>query len=819
MQNQSEERNSESMAIPGEADIYSPDVILSDETWEHVFDASPGYIAFVTPDFRIKRMNKALANKLGGESHQFIGNLCYELLHNSSEPIEDCAKLSVGEVKKVRSFTIDNPLLGKANVKAIPVHTCVGNIFGCLYIANPSPDSSISETSSFETERVTYSLVNALPDPAIICDLTGSILYVSESFSELIGITDKSLIIGSNYITFLAPDEIERSLLDFSSVSKGPRKKVTGQYLMRKASRNVLKAEVTMNPVAYAGETPNSILITFRDISGQSEVDEFEDKNKIRVSRLTKTFLGFSPEPRVNINRLVTLIGEMLGASCCTYSKFEENTTTPFASWKSPFMSDFDPDKASQVVFEQYKKNPEDFIVLHKLQLADLILTDPALFENYGIKTLIGIVVRSGGRIIGLISAIFTFNFQLRNNDREFCAMVASALALEESRNPAPRTTEVNDLNYRELFDFFTDSIYILNPKGIFIDVNTGAVKMYGYSREEMIGKTPEMLSAEGKNDLIITNEYINKAFNGESQKFEWWGKRKSGEIFPKEVVLNKGRYFGQDVVIAIGRDIAERKQVEEHLLGYNLELREQNQSKDKFFSILAHDLKNPFGGLLGFIDLLYEDIDELSTEQVKEYLQNIRSASYHTYSLLENLLEWSRLQTGKVSFKPSKFDLFEEVESVLSVLQSNSIHKNIQLLNTLQPGIIAEADRNMIHSVVQNLITNAIKFSNSNTTVTISGRIVVPDVDNNSGNEEELQRKWFEVDISDTGIGIPEEIMPRLFKLDGQFSMAGTANEPGTGLGLILCKEMVEKNGGKIRVESQAGKGSTFSFSLPLGV
>jgi PAS domain S-box-containing protein len=341
---------------------------------------------------------------------------------------------------------------------------------------------------------------------------------------------------------------------------------------------------------------------------------------------------------------------------------------------------------------------------------------------------------------------------------------------------------------------------------------------MYGYSREEIIGNTLERLSAPGKNNPEEILRAIRKAFEGDSQELEWWGSRKNGEAFPNNVVFSHGKYFGEDVVIAIGRDITEYKKVEEKLLNSNLELKEINQSKDKFFSILAHDLKNPFGGLLGFIDLLYEDIDELTADQVKEYLQNIRTASYHTYSLLENLLEWSRIQTGKVQFHPSKFDLKEEVDSVLMVLEANAVRKNIRLQNQVAAGVIVEADRNMIHSVIQNLSANAIKFSNTNSVVTITGReadmTAAVSPSETSGSKG---RQWYEICITDTGIGIPEDIMPKLFKLDGQFSMAGTANEPGTGLGLILCKEMVEKNGGQIRVESSPGKGSTFAFTLPL--
>jgi signal transduction histidine kinase len=153
----------------------------------------------------------------------------------------------------------------------------------------------------------------------------------------------------------------------------------------------------------------------------------------------------------------------------------------------------------------------------------------------------------------------------------------------------------------------------------------------------------------------------------------------------------------------------------------------------------------------------------------------------------------------------------------VLTVLESNAIRKKIRLINEVPSGIEAEADRNMIRSIIQNLTTNAIKFSNSNSNVTIHGKYTIAPGKTNDSEGISKPRRWFEVSVTDLGIGIPEEIMPKLFRLDGQFSMSGTANEPGTGLGLILCKEMVEKNGGRIRVESNADKGSTFSFTLPL--
>ncbi len=510
---------------------------------------------------------------------------------------------------------------------------------------------------------------------------------------------------------------------------------------------------------------------------------------------------------------MIALFGELLGASVCSYYRIANGNSMPVAVWNSPLITGSMPESGYTDIVKQYKYQQQDFLVINK----PFAFSDASLgqfIDQNGI-TMIGVqTVKSNNKLVGLITAFFTHNYLIHKEDIEFCNIISAATAVEESRISTQKAREESELNYRELFDFITDAIYILNPEGVFLDVNLGATRMYGYSRNELIGATPEMLSAEGRNDLEMNRRYIEKAFMGESQNFEWFGKRKNGEVFAKDVVLNRGRYFGKDVVIAIGRDITERKQAEDTLQEYNAELKATNASKDKFFSILAHDLKNPFQGLLGFIDLLVEDIDELEKQQVKDYLQNIRSASYQTYSLLENLLEWSRIQTGRTPFQPTVFELTGEIEEVFSLLGSNALRKGIKLSSKVAKGFYVEADRNMAHSIVQNLVSNAIKFSNSYGTVTVdASQIDSP----KPGTEPSGNRNWLKIDVLDNGVGIPDDVMAQLFKLDGQVSMVGTANEPGTGLGLILCKEMVEKNGGKIWVTSEQGRGSTFSFTLPL--
>lgn len=232
------------------------------------------------------------------------------------------------------------------------------------------------------------------------------------------------------------------------------------------------------------------------------------------------------------------------------------------------------------------------------------------------------------------------------------------------------------------------------------------------------------------------------------------------------------------------------------------LELKELNATKDKFFSIIAHDLKNPFNTLLGFTELMLDNLSDYSQEKLKEFITILRDTSKHSYALLENLLEWSRSQTGKLEITPETIQLNELFKDNIDLLSNNAAGKKIKLINNIDPDATAFADSNMIRTVIRNLISNAIKYSNEDGSITGTSKIA---------------GKFVEISVTDTGIGIEQENIDKLFKIDINYSTAGTASESGTGLGLILCKEFVSKNGGKIWIESEPGKGSSFTFTLPI--
>ena len=230
--------------------------------------------------------------------------------------------------------------------------------------------------------------------------------------------------------------------------------------------------------------------------------------------------------------------------------------------------------------------------------------------------------------------------------------------------------------------------------------------------------------------------------------------------------------------------------------------LAEANRTKTKFFSIIAHDLKNPFNALLSSANYLIEEYDEMGKTEIKELAENIRFSANKLHNLLENLLQWSRAQSGSIEYKPEKNDLYYTAMNEISLITPSAVSKGVQLVIDFEQETYAYYDENMITTVIRNLLSNAIKFSRP-------GGVVRLDVKSKDDEIEFL--------VIDEGLGISKSNIKKLFRIDVKYSITGTKGEPGTGLGLLICKEFVERNKGKLIVESEEGKGSEFIFTLPL--
>ena len=232
-------------------------------------------------------------------------------------------------------------------------------------------------------------------------------------------------------------------------------------------------------------------------------------------------------------------------------------------------------------------------------------------------------------------------------------------------------------------------------------------------------------------------------------------------------------------------------------------ELENLNATKDKFFSLIAHDLKNPFNTIIGLSELLLYRFDSYPKEKIREFVTQIYNYSTHTYTLLDNMLQWARSQTRQIEVISEWINISDLIQENINLMQNKADEKNI----TIEPVIDHEAehayaDENMVSTVIRNLLSNAIKFTPENGKVTILSRV---------NRDQQIQ-----ISVEDTGIGISKENIPKLFSLGSGYSTHGTKSEKGTGLGLILCKEFVEKLHGKIWVESEPGQGSIFHVTLP---
>jgi len=241
--------------------------------------------------------------------------------------------------------------------------------------------------------------------------------------------------------------------------------------------------------------------------------------------------------------------------------------------------------------------------------------------------------------------------------------------------------------------------------------------------------------------------------------------------------------------------EIEERKKVED-------QLRETNTTKDKFFSIISHDLKNPFVTLLGFSEMIVVDYDDFTSDEIKLYINDIFKVAKSTYNLLEDLLLWARSQQDAIQINKVDVSAREAVENVFSTSQNMARRKDISLLNNVDENLTLFADADTIRTVIRNLVSNAIKFTK------INGKVEV------SSSQTDSQ---IEIRVRDNGVGIDEERVEHLFDLGEGYSTDGTQNEKGTGLGLIMCREFIEKNDGSIRAESRLGEGTEFIISLPL--
>jgi len=327
--------------------------------------------------------------------------------------------------------------------------------------------------------------------------------------------------------------------------------------------------------------------------------------------------------------------------------------------------------------------------------------------------------------------------------------------------------------------------------------------EILGLSIESLLAHNEKIFTAIHPEDLEEVYR-LNLEGIKLKQPFDW-----KGRIVAKGVVrwvhmssLPQQQENGDILWHGLIVDITEQISDEEEIKKQNEKLQELNATKDKFFSIIAHDLRSPFNSFLGLTQIMAEELPSLTMSQIQEIAVSMSKSATNLYRLLENLLHWSRMQQGAISFNPKYVFLEPIMAESIDIIQQSAKSKSIEIVTDCIEGLKVFADTDLLQTIFRNLVSNAVKFTSKGGKVSLSANVNADNI--------------IQISIHDTGIGMSSEMLDGLFRINIKTNRKGTDGEPSAGLGLLLCKEFVEMHGGQIWVESEVGKGSTFYFTLP---
>lgn len=407
--------------------------------------------------------------------------------------------------------------------------------------------------------------------------------------------------------------------------------------------------------------------------------------------------------------------------------------------------------------------------------------------------------IRLDGAIISAEVSAVPFRYTGKDGALVFVRNITERKRLEQA-------LQESEEKYRTIAEFTADWEYWQTPDGAFVYVSPSCERVTGYFADEFMrdpGLMLRIIYPEDRESLTCFNFDRHMVMEGEHVGADLRIITKSQEILwiahrCQAVYSKDGRFLGRR---GSNRNITARKLAEQEVDFKNDQLQKALAEREAFFSIIAHDLKSPLSGLIGMTGLLMEDVDGLSREELQKLAKEMGQSVQNLYNLLENLLEWSQMQRGLTAFEPGACALGELVRRNIELLQVVADQKKVALQNSVAEDTMVLADQSMLNTILRNLISNAIKF------VEPGGG-----VDVFAGKDGDMVA----VAVRDNGIGMDQKTLTGLFALDKKKSRRGTAGEKGTGLGLMLCKEFVEKHSGRIWVESEQGKGTTVFFTLP---
>ncbi len=696
---------------------------------------------------RSEIFGKKISRILQGFTAEFIENLKTELQNEESFKTE--IKLSSSD-KKIKYIELTIFKVKESDE--------------IIFLCNDVTDRKINENQLRKSEELFRSIVTNSTEYICILNLDGSFSYINPALKNFLQL-EETEIEKLNFIDLIEPEFKTENDLTFGKLYSD--KKICSEIPLVNKENSKIIVQASINQILDFNNRPLSYNLILSDIT---EKKENENRLLLSQSIIETSIDGILLQTQNKLIFANKSLAKIFGYDAV--DEIKKKNLLDFVSPKSRV-------KVSKIYKEILQGNSKsvvyDFIGKRK--------DNTEMFLEASVSTYIS----DGETFIVSI-------FRDISGQRE----AQAALAISEER-------------YRSITENIDEFIWtseIVDGKLKMFFVTPAVKKITGYTTEEFISDQRLWLRIVHPNDSKDLFKRLKRLYRNSlknSDEFDYRIINSEGNVvWIQNKITIKRNAVGKIVnVFGLVSDITPRKRAEAELQKFNENLKNLNETKDRFLSIISHDLRTPFSSILGFTDILLSD-DSLEADKQREYIKFIQESSRNMLSLVNSLLDWTRLQTGRIKFSPEKINAKILVGKILQMLTGTAIQKELNLVNRIEEDLIIFADQNLIMQLISNLLSNAIKFTAKGGEISVRA---IPKID----------KGVVEFKISDTGTGIKEEDLPKLFNVDTKFTLKGTEGEQGSGLGLSLCKDIVEKHNGKIWVESQLGKGSDFYFTIPV--
>lgn len=602
--------------------------------------------------------------------------------------------------------------------------------------------------------------------PLMICnvDRSGQILFTNSAFQKTLGFTEEELLSKSFY-ELIEPSYLENNILDLQSFNGDEVKNLE----LPINSRDRISA---LYQTSFHTSKDNENRVQFFNcfLKKFEEYEQYSNESKLYLSLIDSAYDGIA----------LGIDGRIIIAN---------------KSFAKIFGYDSNTELINKEIIE-LASNEDIIKVAEYFRLFERKRDIPSRFDFLAKK-------KDGSHIHTELS-IGSFESDSKN----YIVMIARDIT---ERIRTQRAIKESEEKYRNITENIDDFLFTFERTGLTIRpifCTSSIQKVTGFTQAEFLTDSKLFLKAIHPNDFTLLKPKLVNLLKSRIQlsgEFEFRIINKQGNIVWVRAKINLVRSATGRIqkIFGLISDVTFRKRAEEELKKSTQNLIKLNETKDRFISIISHDLRTPFSSILGFTDLLAND-EELTDDERRQYVKYIQESSRSMLALVNSLLDWTRLQTGRIKFEPQKVDVSKVVMDSVNALSGSAILKGIEIASLVSQPQFLFIDKSLISQVFNNLISNSIKFTHKGGFIRIT-------------NEAVSNSRFVKFSVKDTGVGIKEDDLIKLFSVDAKFTSEGTAGEKGSGLGLSLVKEIIEKHGGTIDVKSEYGKGTEFIFTLPI--